>query len=270
MSRLDHELVARGMVRSRAQAKELLANGSVTVNGTPQKKASLQVSEADELAVSVELDHYVSRAAHKLTAAIAAFPDFASRIPGTSCIDVGASTGGFTQVLLEAGAQHVVALDVGHGQLAEPLKSDERVLNVEGLNVRDVISRDQLQGQPFDLLVSDLSFISLTLAMPHMDFLLSPQGHMVVLVKPQFEVGRERLGRTGVVSSAEQRLESIMKVVASARERGLHVHGLAWSPMLGGTGNHEYLLWLTRQADGAMSEDELARTAQELVSKETA
>ena len=190
---------------------------------------------------------------------IEGFPDFAGAVAGARAVDVGASTGGFTQVLLERGATHVVALDVGHGQLAEPVKSDPRVTDLEGLNIRDVVSRDKVDGSPFDLVVSDLSFISLTLALPHMNFLLAEAGHLVVLVKPQFEVGRERLGRTGVVTSRDQRRESLERVLATATGLSLVVHGIAWSPMVGTHGNHEYLVWLRRVNQGSGLDDETLR-----------
>lgn len=256
--RLDAALVSRGLVRSRAQAKEMLQGGHVLVDGAVQTKASTKVAPESEVSTSSEVDHYVGRAAHKLLAALEAFPGFASAIEGHEAIDVGASTGGFTQVLLERGATRVVALDVGHGQLAEPLKSDPRVLDLEGMNIRDVVSRDRVDGQPFDVVVSDLSFISLTLALPHMAFLVSEKAHVVVLVKPQFEVGRERLGRTGVVTSREQRRESLEKVLACAERCDLAPWGLAWSPMVGSHGNHEYLLWLRPRSVGdGMTPDEL-------------
>lgn len=265
MSRLDAALVERGLVRSRAQAKEALSAGHVSVNGRAETKASAKVASADVVTLAQEPDRYVGRAARKLVAAIEAFPTFASAIAESQAVDVGASTGGFTQVLLERGAAHVVALDVGHGQLAEPVKSDPRVTDLEGLNIRDVVSPRDVAGAPFDIVVSDLSFISLTLALPHMTFLLAQDGHMVVLVKPQFEVGRERLGRSGVVSSSEQRRESLEKVLAAAAELSLRPHGIAWSPMVGTHGNHEYLLWLRRDDGGLDSEavrhviDELTR-----------
>ncbi|KLO61819.1 TlyA family RNA methyltransferase [Dermacoccus sp. 147Ba] len=258
-TRLDAALVERGLVRSRAQAKEALARGSVAVNGQIERKASTKVADADVVTTSEERDPYVGRAARKLLAALEAFPDFAGAVSGARAVDVGASTGGFTQVLLERGATHVVALDVGHGQLAEPVKSDPRVTDLEGLNIRDVVSRDKVDGSPFDLVVSDLSFISLTLALPHMNFLLAEAGHLVVLVKPQFEVGRERLGRTGVVTSRDQRRESLERVLATATGLSLVVHGIAWSPMVGTHGNHEYLVWLRRENQGSGLDDETLR-----------
>lgn len=267
--RLDAALVVRGLVRSRAQAKEMISAGQVAVNGTAELKSSTKVSEADDVTLLAQVDRYVGRAAHKLLAALEEFDEFADSVAGATCIDVGASTGGFTQVLLERRAAHVVALDVGHGQLAGPVKSDPRVTDLEGVNIRDVVSRNQLERQPFDLLVSDLSFISLTLALPHMDFLLSERGQAVVLIKPQFEVGRERLGRTGVVTSTQQREEAINAVVASAHQSNFCVRGLAWSPKVGSNGNHEYLLWLGRP-DVHPAIDPEARTlrARELTTKD--
>lgn len=248
--RIDQALVSRGLVRSRAQAKDVLTAGQVILGGSVVTKGSTKVAPEDRLEITGELDHYVGRAAHKLLAALEAFPEVADAVPGARAIDVGASTGGFTQVLLERGVEHVVTLDVGHGQLAEPVRSDPRVTDLEGFNIRDVIGQTQLEGQPFDVVVSDLSFISLRLALPHMAFLLAPDGHLVVLVKPQFEVGRERLGRTGVVTSREQRRESVERVLAVAHAQGLRAHGLAWSPMVGSHGNHEYVMWLRRESVG--------------------
>lgn len=250
VQRIDAALVGRGLVRSRAQAKELLDAGRVRVDGHVEKKASTKVTTTQSVDIEGELDRYVGRAAHKLIAALEEFPGVAERVAGAATIDVGASTGGFTQVLLERGASRVVALDVGHGQLAEPVRSDPRVDDLEGLNIRDVVRADQLPGAPYGVVVSDLSFISLTLALPHMAPLLGDDGDMIVLVKPQFEVGRERMGRTGVVTSAEQRRESIEKVLACAAGLDLVAHGLAWSPMVGSHGNHEYLLWLRRAEAG--------------------
>lgn len=262
--RLDAALVRRAIVRSRAQAKEMLQAGRVSVDGVVVTKGSTKVGAEAALAVEGALDPYVGRAAHKLVAALESFSEFAGRVPEAKAIDVGASTGGFTQVLLERGARSVVALDVGHGQLAEPVLGDPRVTNLEGFNIRDLVAADQVDGQPFDIVVSDLSFISLTLALPHMALLLRESGDMVVLVKPQFEVGRERLGRTGIVSSVEQRRESVEKVLAAADRLGLRAHGLSWSPMVGSHGNHEYLLWLRRDQTGAMSDGDIARTIDEL------
>lgn len=256
--RLDAALVSRGLVRSRAQAKDVLAQGAVTVAGQVETKASVKVAAEQEIALIGAVDHYVGRAAHKLLAAIEAFSPFADALPGCAAIDVGASTGGFTQVLLERGAERVVALDVGHGQLAEVVRHDPRVRDLEGFNIRDVVATDHLDGQPFEVVVSDLSFISLTLALPHMALLLADGGHLVVLVKPQFEVGRGRLGRTGIVTSMEQRRESLLRVIECAAGLGLSPHGLAWSPMVGSHGNHEYLLWLRRASlPGALSEEAL-------------
>lgn len=263
--RLDAALVERGLVRSRAQAKEALSAGVVIVNDRNETKASLKVRPEDAVALVRAPDPYVGRAARKLLAALEAFGPFAAAVRGARAIDVGASTGGFTQVLLERGAEHVVALDVGHGQLAEPVRGDSRVTDLEGMNIRDVVSSADIEGAPFDIVVSDLSFISLTLAIAHMNFLLAADGHMVVLVKPQFEVGRGRLSRSGVVTSSAQRRESLEKVIAAASAVGLHPHGIAWSPMVGTHGNHEYLLWLRRGTGGLHGErvtgliDELTR-----------
>ena len=267
--RLDQALVRRGFVRSRAQAKELLAAGTVSINGSVATKGSTKISPSDLVELSAEVDHYVGRAAHKLLAALDVFPEFAQRIPGRRCIDVGASTGGFTQVLLERGATSVVALDVGHGQLAASLQEDPRVRNLEGVNIRDIIPAHPLTEEPFDVIVSDLSFISLTLALPHLRFLLEATGQAVVLIKPQFEVGRERLGRTGVVASPQQREETIIRVTRCATDQGFKVLGLAWSPKVGSNGNHEYLLWMGGQGlSERLSPPQIRARAEELTSRD--
>jgi 23S rRNA (cytidine1920-2'-O)/16S rRNA (cytidine1409-2'-O)-methyltransferase len=170
---------------------------------------------------------------------------------GRRCLDVGASTGGFTQVLLAEGATHVTALDVGHGQLVADLADDPRVRDLPGTNIRHVVPADL--GEPFELVVADLSFISLEAALPAMTSLVSTGGDLVLLVKPQFEVGRERLGRGGVVHSPRERARALHRVVDAAVAGGLVVRGLTRSPLTGAHGNTEYLLWLSPAAPGMMS-----------------
>lgn len=181
----------------------------------------------------------MGRAAYKLVHALEVFPVDPR---GTRCIDVGASTGGFTQVLLDRGAREVVALDVGHGQLAERVRSDPRVSDRSGTNVRYVDVAEL--GGPGDLVVADLSFISLTLALSPMRAMLEPGGDLITLIKPQFEVGKERLGHGGVVGSPSERRRAVGAVLQRARELDLSICGLADSPIEGGSGNHEYLAWL--------------------------
>ncbi len=251
--RLDAELVRRGMARSRAQARDLIVDGSVLVAGLPQTKPSAVVDPATEVVLTEEPAHWVGRAAYKLLGAIEAFGPQGLRVTGRRCLDVGASTGGFTQVLLEAGATHVTALDVGHGQLVAAIATDPRVVERSDLNIRAVAAGDL--GEPFDLVVADLSFISLRLTLAAMAAQLRPDGDLVVLVKPQFEVGRDRVGRTGVVTSWVEHARILREVIAEAAATGLRVLGLAASPLRGGDGNREYLLWMTlRPGDGPEQE----------------
>lgn len=252
--RLDQALVDRGLARSRTLAREYIDSSRVLCNGTVAAKASVRIDDADRLELVGEPERYVGRAAYKLISALDAFPDV--RVNGRRCLDVGASTGGFTQVLLERGAAHVVALDVGHGQLAEPVRSDPRVLERSGTSIRDARVED-LCG-PFGLVVADLSFISLTIVMNVLASMVAAEGDLVVLVKPQFEVGRERLGSDGVVRSAQQRAEAVGVVIDAADRVGLSVHGVTISAIAGGTGNQEYLLWLRPAAEGRMEPTQVA------------
>ena len=248
MTRLDAALVQRGLARSRGQARELIDSGRVRVSGTVVRKAARAVGEDEVVHVVGERDHYVSRAAHKLLAALEAFP---VEPAGRRCIDVGASTGGFTQVLLEEGAAHVIALDVGHGQLAAEIAADPRVEERSGRTIRGLTTRDI--GGPVELVVGDLSFISLRLVLAEICALLIGDGQAMLLIKPQFEVGPGRLGRRGVVTDASARREAIEAVLRRADEVGLSVLGLIRSPLRGGEGNHEYLVHLTRDRSLGMT-----------------
>ncbi|WP_372594659.1 TlyA family RNA methyltransferase [Actinotalea sp.] len=253
--RLDRALVRRGLVRSRTRAAELIAAGHVRVRGEAALKPSLPVGPADELVVDGPDVDYVSRGGHKLAGAL----DLAERLDGSAlpvagarCLDVGASTGGFTEVLLGRGAAHVVAVDVGHGQLAQPIAEDPRVTSVEGLNVRDLTVSD-LGPRP-SVVVGDLSFISLTLVLPVLGEVVEQGGELFVLVKPQFEVGRTRLGNDGVVTSATARAEAVL-AVATAAARRFVVHAVVPSPLPGPAGNHEYFLWLREPAGAPLPVD---------------
>jgi 23S rRNA (cytidine1920-2'-O)/16S rRNA (cytidine1409-2'-O)-methyltransferase len=244
MARLDQALVARGLARSRTHAAALIAEGRVSSAGQLLSKASLQVPDGRELAVQQsEQDSYVSRAGHKLAGALDAFP--AITVAGKRCLDAGASTGGFTEVLLRRGAAHVVAVDVGHGQLVPQLRGDPRVAVHEGLNVR-YMSPDDIGGQAA-LTVADLSFISLTLVVLPLALCTEPGGDLVLMVKPQFEIGKDRLGRTGVVNSERERRMAVEKVANAALDAGLDLCGLAASPLPGQDGNVEYFLWIKRR-----------------------
>jgi 23S rRNA (cytidine1920-2'-O)/16S rRNA (cytidine1409-2'-O)-methyltransferase len=219
----------------------------VLVDGTPATKPALPVDDANTLTLSREPDRWVGRAALKLLHALDTWP---IAVEGRRCLDVGASTGGFTQVLLERGAAHVTALDVGHGQLVASIATDARVRDLQGTNIRDVDA--DLLGGRFDLMVSDLSFISLAIALPAMRPLVTDDGDLVVLVKPQFEVGRERLGRRGVVTSRHEHRRVLREVAQVATDLHLHLHGAAASPITGGDGNREFLFWLApRHVPGA-------------------
>ncbi|MGO4585982.1 TlyA family RNA methyltransferase [Arthrobacter sp. 2RAF6] len=244
MARLDQELVSRGLARSRTHAAKLIADGKVSSRGSVLAKAAQQVSEETEIDVQAHAeDVYASRAGHKLAGALAAFPSVV--VDGKRCLDAGASTGGFTDVLLRQGAAHVVAVDVGHDQLVPSLRNDPRVAVHEGLNVR-YMTPEQIGG-PAALTVADLSFISLTLVLLPLAACTEPGGDLVLMVKPQFEVGKERLSRTGVVTADHERRRAVAQVAKAAVDAGLELCGLAPSPLPGQDGNVEYFLWIKRR-----------------------
>jgi len=257
--RLDVELVARSLARSRGQARELVRAGSVLLDGSPATKLSTPVRADQSLELACGAESWVSRAAYKLAAALEAFGPDGLYAADKRCFDVGACTGGFTQVLLREGAREVVALDVGHGQLAEEIAGDPRVIERSGVNIRDARARDL--GGPAELLVADLSFISLRLVLAVLRDLVEPTGDLVLLIKPQFEVGRQHLGRRGVVRSADNRATVIEQVVAAARGVGLNAKALLGSPIRGSTGNVEYLLWLTPRPDEGMTTAQVTELA---------
>ena len=261
-SRLDVELVRRGLARSRGHARSLVDQGDVTVDGAPAGKASAPTRPEQHIEVRQEGPRWVSRAAHKLVAALDDFGPRGLTVTGRRCIDVGASTGGFTQVLLLRGAAHVTALDVGHGQLVPEVADDPRVVERSGTTVRGLPPEEV--GGPFDVLVADLSFISLTLVLDTFRGLVREDGDAVVLVKPQFEVGRTRLGKGGLVRAQGDRAWAVTEVARAALAAGLHPHGLAASPITGSEGNAEYLLWLTPRATGSMGWEALVRAADEV------
>ncbi|MFG2331788.1 TlyA family RNA methyltransferase [Streptomyces sp. NPDC048604] len=243
--RLDAELVRRKLARSREHAAQLIAAGRVTVGKTVATKSATQVETAAAIVV-VQDDSdpdYVSRGGHKLAGAFAAFVPQGLRVEGRRALDAGASTGGFTDVLLRAGAAHVVAVDVGYGQLAWSLQSDERVTVKDRTNVRE-LTVEAIDGTPVDLVVGDLSFIPLGLVLPALVGCTAPGADLVLMVKPQFEVGKERLGSGGVVRSAELRADAVKNVARQAAELGLGVLGVTASPLPGPSGNVEYFLWL--------------------------
>lgn len=256
MSRLDQELVTRGLARSRTEGARLIADGRVLIGGVAQSKASKNVDEATPIQVeAAEGEEFVSRAGHKLAGALAVFDSVS--VTGKRCLDAGASTGGFTDVLLRRGADHVEAVDVGHDQLVPELRADPRVHVHEGMNVR-YLEPGSIGGE-VQLVVADLSFISLTMVMKALAGATLPGGDLVLMVKPQFEVGREQLSRTGVVSSPTQRRKAVDTVLSSGYEAGLTVHGLARSPLAGQDGNVEFFLWLRKDTGAAETASALSR-----------
>ena len=253
-TRVDVELVRRGLARSRRHAAELVGSGRVRVGGRVVVKPSSAVAQGTDVSVAPGHDpehDFASRAALKLAGAL----DALARVPGgpqvegAFCADLGASTGGFTDVLLRRGAAHVVAVDVGHDQLVPALRADDRVTVVEGLNVRDLTPAD-LPRSP-DLLVADLSFISLTVVLPAVASVLRPGAQVLLMVKPQFEVGRERLGSGGVVRDPALHAETVRAVARAAEQTGLRTRAVVPSPLPGPSGNREFFLWLGFDADGA-------------------
>lgn len=235
--RLDRAVTDRGFARSRSQASELIRVGRVRLDGRVVLKPAAEVA-VDSL-VEVEIDPYVSRAAHKL---LGALEETGIQIP-ERVLDAGASTGGFTQVLLNAGAKRVYSVDVGHGQLAASLREDARVANLEGLHLKD-LTLDHLDGELVDLIVADVSFISLTMLLPHLLPLMSSDGQALILVKPQFEVGRERLGAGGIVTDPELHAWSVDRVATVARELGWVELWRGVSQLPGPGGNLEFFLQL--------------------------
>jgi 23S rRNA (cytidine1920-2'-O)/16S rRNA (cytidine1409-2'-O)-methyltransferase len=245
-TRLDTELVRRGLARSREQAVELITAGRVAVAGQTAAKAATQVGRdsAITIAETARGRDYASRGGHKLEGALAAFADLA--VAGRRCLDAGASTGGFTDVLLQAGAAHVVAVDVGYGQLAWTLRNDPRVTVLDRVNVRQ-LTPEQVAPPP-GLVTADLSFISLTLVLPALAACAAPDADFVLLVKPQFEVGKGKVGAGGVVRDPAQRVAAVAAVADAALETGLGAAGVVASPLPGPAGNVEYFLWLRRGA----------------------
>jgi 23S rRNA (cytidine1920-2'-O)/16S rRNA (cytidine1409-2'-O)-methyltransferase len=240
--RLDLTLVARGLALTRSQARDLITRGCVTVGGAAETKSGALVSPSDAITVAEGAGDYVSRGALKLAAALDAFK-FSTT--GAIALDVGASTGGFTQVLLERGAARVYAVDVGHGQLAPSLAADPRVVSHEGLNARDLTEADL--GEKVTAIVADVSFISLRLVLPPALALAGPGAWGIFLVKPQFEVGRENLGKGGIVRDpqvAERTAADIAAWLEGAM--GWRASGLILSPIAGGDGNREFLIGASR------------------------
>lgn len=246
-ARVDAELVRRGLARSRRHAAELVASGRVRIGGRAVVKPSSPVTDGEDVSVvpGPDPEHdFASRAGLKLAGALDALARVPGgpRVEGAFCADLGASTGGFTDVLLRRGAAHVVAVDVGHDQLVPALRADDRVTVVEGRNVRDLTPDDF--ARPPDLVVADLSFISLTVVLPAVAGVLRAGSQALLMVKPQFEVGRERLGSGGVVRDPGLHAEAVRAVVHAAERAGLRARAVVPSALPGPSGNREFFVWL--------------------------
>lgn len=250
--RLDRELVRRELVASRERAREVIAAGRVRVDGLPAHKPASLVDASAAIALTGDEPAWASRAAHKLLGALAALPDLP--VAGRCALDAGASTGGFTDVLLAHGARHVLAVDVGYGQLVWRLRSDPRVTVLDRTNVRH-LSPDALPARP-ELVTGDLSFISLRTVLPALAGVCAPDGDLLLLVKPQFEVGRERVGGKGVVRDPTAWRAALAGVVDAGAAEGLALVGACASPQPGPKGNVELFAWLS--AARAPAEDPAA------------
>ncbi|MGB0437985.1 MAG: TlyA family RNA methyltransferase [Mycobacterium sp.] len=262
-ARVDAELVRRGLARSRQQAAELIGAGRVNIDGMPAAKPATAIPASANLTVRDRGEHHwVSRGAHKLIGALDAFEISAE---GRRCMDAGASTGGFTEVLLNRKARTVVAVDVGYGQLAWALRNDARVTVMERTNVRD-LTADAIGG-PADLVVADLSFISLATVLPALVACASPSADIVPMVKPQFEVGKDRVGAGGVVSNPALRAEAVLSVAHRAAQLRWHTIAVTASPLPGPAGNVEYFLNLRADTDRPLLagslEDAIGRAVEE-------
>lgn len=248
--RLDVALTERGLVASREKAKVVIMEGLVYVNGQKSDKAGAQVKDDDKIEIRGETLRYVSRGGKKLEKAMEVFP---ISLQNSVCIDIGASTGGFTDCMLQNGAVKVYSVDVGYGQLAWSLRTDERVVNLERTNIR-YITEEQIP-ELVDFASVDVSFISLTLVLPVAYHLLKENGQMVCLVKPQFEAGKDKVGKKGVVREPEIHKEVIRKVADCAKELHFILSGLDFSPIKGPEGNIEYLLYLKKEENSSETEN---------------
>ena len=238
--RLDQALVERGLCTGRDRAKGIIMAGQVYVNNQKADKPGMNVTPQDEIEVRGDQLAYVSRGGLKLEKAM---KEFGLRLDGYTCADIGASTGGFTDCMLQNGAARVYALDVGHDQLAPKLRQDPRVVNLEGINIREVRPEE---FPAFDFIGTDVSFLSLTYVFPAATQLLREGGSIIALIKPQFEAGPGALNKHGVVRQPKDHIRSIETVLAAAQLNGLSICGLIPSPVRGGSGNREYLLYLKK------------------------
>jgi 23S rRNA (cytidine1920-2'-O)/16S rRNA (cytidine1409-2'-O)-methyltransferase len=263
--RLDAELVRRSLARSREHASELIAARRVKVAGVVASKAATGVTTDVAIVVVDDPDDpgYVSRGGHKLAGALSAFAPLGLEVAGRRCLDAGASTGGFTDVLLRNGAAEVIAVDVGYGQLAWRLQQDDRVRVHDRVNIRE-LTLELIDG-PVDLVVGDLSFISLELVLDPLLAVTAPDGDLALMVKPQFEVGKDLVGRGGVVRDLALRAEAVTAVAHAAEKRGWGARAVTTSPLPGPSGNVEFFLWLRAGAPEIGADDiraEVERSAQ--------
>jgi 23S rRNA (cytidine1920-2'-O)/16S rRNA (cytidine1409-2'-O)-methyltransferase len=252
--RLDAELVRRGLARSREEARELIDEGRITLGGVTASKGATSVTTDVAINMLGPIGpRYASRGAYKLLGALERFTPKGLVVAEQTCLDLGASTGGFTDVLLRHGAKRVYAVDVGYGQLVWALQSDERVTVLDRTNARN-LTLANVGGTKVNLVVADLSFISLTLVLPAVFALCMPDADLVVMVKPQFEVGKEKVGKGGVVRDANTRIAAVRQVAESANSLGWGAHDIATSPLPGPSGNVEFFLWL-RKGDARIGQD---------------
>lgn len=248
--RLDTLMVEKGLAQSRERAKAMIMAGQVYIDNQKCDKAGLFVTSDTELEVRGDTLKYVSRGGLKLEKAMQEFP---ISLDGKITMDIGASTGGFTDCMLQNGAKKVYAVDVGYGQLAWKLRTDERVINLERTNIR-YVTKEQIQDT-IDFASIDVSFISLKLVLPVAKELLSEKGEIAALIKPQFEAGREQVGKKGVVRDKGVHKEVIMKVLSVISELGMYASGLSYSPVKGPEGNIEYLVFITKEDRGIVIDE---------------
>jgi 23S rRNA (cytidine1920-2'-O)/16S rRNA (cytidine1409-2'-O)-methyltransferase len=262
-ARVDAELVRRGLARSRQQAAELIGAGRVTIDGMPAAKPATAIAVSATLTVERDDERtWVSRGAHKLIGALDAF---GLSVDNRRCLDAGASTGGFTEVLLDRGAREVVAVDVGYGQLAWSLRNDPRVIVLERTNVRE-LTADTIGG-PVDLVVADLSFISLATVLPALTSCASDDADIVPMVKPQFEVGKDRVGAGGVVSDPDLRAHAVLAVARRAAQLQWHPVAVTASPLPGPSGNVEYFVHLRARAESPLQGERLEQAVHRAVAE---
>jgi 23S rRNA (cytidine1920-2'-O)/16S rRNA (cytidine1409-2'-O)-methyltransferase len=262
-ARVDAELVRRGLARSRQQAAELIDAGRVSINGMRAAKPATAIAVTATLTVENPDERtWVSRGAHKL---VGALDTFGLTVDGRRCLDAGASTGGFTEVLLDRGAREVVAVDVGYGQLAWSLRSDPRVTVMDRTNVR-ALAADAIGG-PVDLMVADLSFISLTTVLPALTSCAAVDADIVPMVKPQFEVGKENVGAGGIVTDPQLRASAVLAVAHRAAELRWHTVNVTASPLPGPSGNVEYFLHLRARTDRPLRGEPLEQAVRRAVAE---